>query len=768
MGKLFAILPCYNEELNIGELIDKWHAQKDELGAAGYELVIVGIDDCSTDNTKKVIEDKSKQYDNVFLLPHEVNKGLCGGLNSAIGYFLKNGGKDDLMALMDGDNTHDPKYIHAMLKKLKDGKKDCVIASRYCKESAVVGVSNHREFMSDMAKLYYSFVLQVPGVKDYTCGYRLYTYPIIEKLVEKYGEDPIVEKSFACMMELLYKIYTVGATFDETGFELRYDQKQGQSKMNVLKTMKKSLTTAVKLKAEDKRNKREGMKTSSFMIYGFFAFFVLLLLSSTYFFVLSDDFGHDAGIFAYIGYAVTQGKAMYLDAWDNKGPLLYLIEALGILIHYRHGIGLLEFVTLFTSMAFLYKTAKLFVSKEISAACALACMMLLLVTNEGGNHAEEYALPFTIIAFYLIAKFYANGLSLKAYEMMIVGFCISAVFLIRLNILAFLGCAVLGVIITLIKNKEYKKLGKVFGFAFAGFLILLIPVCIFLASTGTLKACIETAYLDILGTFSDVSLIYKLNSVNNMILDMAKTGTLCLIIAFVFFYILRSLLRKSGRNNFDTLCLISVFGLLTTLLANGVSGAKHNHYFISFVPVLIIPAVALAKLITGFIDHNSDGKKASDDFKAAAVIILVLVTGAPGMFDLMHETYTYMDPNYMSYSRAVAKYIEDNSDETDMVQIFGGASAASANYGSKRFAASRYFYYNNGRFSEGAKTEFAKKIYEDVTKNHPKLIMFENTFNNKQADFIEHCQHADEWNAFIEENYTVEENDLNYVVYKHK
>jgi hypothetical protein len=127
-----------------------------------------------------------------------------------------------------------------------------------------------------------------------------------------------------------------------------------------------------------------------------------------------------------------------------------------------------------------------------------------------------------------------------------------------------------------------------------------------------------------------------------------------------------------------------------------------------------------------------------------------------------------MDPNYMSYSRAVAKYIEDNSDETDMVQIFGGASAASANYGSKRFAASRYFYYNNGRFSEGAKTEFAKKIYEDVTKNHPKLIMFENTFNNKQADFIEHCQHADEWNAFIEENYTVEENDLNYVVYKHK
>ena len=59
------------------------------------------------------------------------------------------------------------------------------------------------------------------------------------------------------MMELLYKIYTVGATFDETGFELRYDFKQGQSKMNVLKTMKKSLTTAVKLRAGNKANKRK-------------------------------------------------------------------------------------------------------------------------------------------------------------------------------------------------------------------------------------------------------------------------------------------------------------------------------------------------------------------------------------------------------------------------------------------------------------------------------------------------------------------------------
>lgn len=248
MNRIFAILPCYNEELNIGTLIDEWNAQRAKLLSNGYKLFIVGIDDCSTDQTKKVIRDKSNLYDNVSLLPHETNKGLCGGLNSAISYFLQNGDDHDYMVLMDGDNTHSPIYIHDMLQKLTTEEKDCVIASRYCSTSKVIGVASHREFMSDMAKLYYTFVLRVPGVKDYTCGYRLYTYPIIEKLVKIFGTNPITEKSFACMMEFLYKLYIAGAAFGEVGFELRYDYKQGESKMHVFTTMKKSLTTALSLK----------------------------------------------------------------------------------------------------------------------------------------------------------------------------------------------------------------------------------------------------------------------------------------------------------------------------------------------------------------------------------------------------------------------------------------------------------------------------------------------------------------------------------------
>ena len=249
MKRLFAFLPCYNEEQNIGRLIDEWLEQSKQLKQRGYELAIRPIDDCSKDGTKAVILQKQQEHpESVELIAHEVNKNLCGGLNTSIEYFLKNGKEGDIMGLMDGDATHSPKYVHSMLQKMSDGNLDCVIASRYCSDSKVVGVAAHREFMSDMAKLYYSMVLRVPGVKDYTCGYRIYTLPSVQRLVDRFGHDPIKEKSFACMMELLYKIYLAGGTFGEVGFELRYDFKLGASKMHVLKTMWKSLVTALKLR----------------------------------------------------------------------------------------------------------------------------------------------------------------------------------------------------------------------------------------------------------------------------------------------------------------------------------------------------------------------------------------------------------------------------------------------------------------------------------------------------------------------------------------
>lgn len=248
MNKLYAMLPCYNEEDNITELIEQWMLTKPALAQMGYELTVIGIDDKSTDSTADKIKICIDKYpDNVRLHQHEVNKNLGGGVMTAFTIFKNECGIGDLCVLMDGDNTHNPEYIFSMIEKIKQGA-DCVIASRYQKGAEVVGVPGIREFLSNGAGVYYKLVLNVKNVRDYTCGYRVYKYEIIDKAFSEYGDAFVEKKTFACMMEVLYKLYKLGAVFDEVPFVLRYDNKEGESKMRIMKTIKDSLITALSLR----------------------------------------------------------------------------------------------------------------------------------------------------------------------------------------------------------------------------------------------------------------------------------------------------------------------------------------------------------------------------------------------------------------------------------------------------------------------------------------------------------------------------------------
>ena len=148
--------------------------------------------------------------------------------------------------LMDCDNTHNPKYVLDMLEKIDTA--DVVIASRYQKGAEVKGVARYRLLTSEGARLVYSALLGVKNVRDYTCGYRLYTKEILEKCYGRFGDSMIEESGFTCMAEVLYKLYCTGAVFAEIPFELRYDLKAGDSKMKVVKTAVNSIKLAFRLR----------------------------------------------------------------------------------------------------------------------------------------------------------------------------------------------------------------------------------------------------------------------------------------------------------------------------------------------------------------------------------------------------------------------------------------------------------------------------------------------------------------------------------------
>lgn len=496
----------------------------------------------------------------------------------------------------------------------------------------------------------------------------------------------------------------------------------------------------------------------------FLLVFTFAFSLSTYFSPYSKEtFGHDAGIFAYIGYAITKGVPLYTGAWDNKGPLLYIINALGVSLNYRYGIYILEFISLFTTLFFMYKTASFFVPKYVAVIDAALAMMPLTITLEGGNLSEEWALPFTVIAFYFIVKFFYNKYFLKKYEMMAVGACIAAIILLRLNIIMFIAVAVLSVIIILIKEKQIKILLDVALYAFIGFIIFLLPFVVYLILTKSLFACLDTAYFGIVGSFSALTKMQLLTNISAMIFRFIQSGGFFIIIFFVLIFPFYYYKTKEQKSVLKTLLVICFFGLFATLIGNSISGVEHMHYFMCFMPVMLLPVVWFSKAIYSFLCSVNVKSFAAIAVIAAFSFILSVDSISTLRYNIIGNLRDGTELHLQSQAMKVSDFVKANSSPDDTVLLIGDATTVTSYYRAKRIAASNYFYYANGLFNDNAKNEFANEILKDTKENLPAIILFSNKL--KLEDFLRHLDNPEDFTALLENNYVVNKNDFSYISY---
>ncbi len=247
----FAI-PCYNEALNIGPLLDKFW-QLSQFYPWGVEVVV--IDDASTDDTAGAVAKWHRAHPDfaVSIHAHATNRGLTGGINTAMELFAQRLASTHLPAgpvacgLLDGDNSHSPLVVPAMVDKICQGY-DVVVASRYQLGSRIVGVSRIRQMLSLGLAIIFKIVRNIPGVRDYSCGFRLYSPRIIQLVRASYPGDCVRERSFASMVEILVKCHLLGALCTEVPFLLRYDLKRGLSKMPFLQTIRGNLKLLITLR----------------------------------------------------------------------------------------------------------------------------------------------------------------------------------------------------------------------------------------------------------------------------------------------------------------------------------------------------------------------------------------------------------------------------------------------------------------------------------------------------------------------------------------
>jgi len=115
--RTLAIVPAYNEALNIGRVID-------ELRAFDPSLEIVVISDGSSDRTAEVAAELGTH---VLKLPFNI--GIGGAVQTGFRYAWENG--YELAVRCDGDGQHDPAELGKVLAPVLAGDVDICVGSRF-------------------------------------------------------------------------------------------------------------------------------------------------------------------------------------------------------------------------------------------------------------------------------------------------------------------------------------------------------------------------------------------------------------------------------------------------------------------------------------------------------------------------------------------------------------------------------------------------------------------------------------------------------------
>ncbi len=118
-GVLSIVIPCYNEENTIETIVDKVIASP----VPKKEIIIV--DDCSKDNTRKILEEKIRPKV-ARIIYHEQNGGKGAALRT--GFKAATG---DVVIIQDADLEYDPGEYPQVVAPIFEGRADVVYGSRF-------------------------------------------------------------------------------------------------------------------------------------------------------------------------------------------------------------------------------------------------------------------------------------------------------------------------------------------------------------------------------------------------------------------------------------------------------------------------------------------------------------------------------------------------------------------------------------------------------------------------------------------------------------
>ena len=198
--KISVIIPCYNEESTIKEILRKVHAQ------SKFNKEIIVIDDFSSDNTREILKNE---------INVQIDKLLFNDKNYGKGYSIKKGinaASGDYILIQDADLEYDPSDYERLLKPLEKGVADVVYGSRF------IGTSERRvlyfwhtvgnKFLTLLSNMFSNL-----NLTDMEVCYKVFKSNVLKNIdlkENRFGFEPEITAKIA---KKNIKIYEVGISY---------------------------------------------------------------------------------------------------------------------------------------------------------------------------------------------------------------------------------------------------------------------------------------------------------------------------------------------------------------------------------------------------------------------------------------------------------------------------------------------------------------------------------------------------------------------------
>jgi dolichol-phosphate mannosyltransferase len=230
------IIPALNEAGKIGRVMDKFPADP------RFEAIVV--DDGSDDGTG----DEARAHGAAMVIRHERRQG--------VGAAIRDGWKEALrrdrpyVALLSGDDQHEPAELVPALDALQRTGADYVQGSRWMRGGRVEGPTGGRGFGTRLYSLVFS-VLVLRRITDATNGFRIVSTKILRDPAVNLNQDWLT--SYDLEPYVLYKAIRRGYRVVEVPCTVRYHPREGHTKMRGIRDWWRLFRPAILLRTGVKR-----------------------------------------------------------------------------------------------------------------------------------------------------------------------------------------------------------------------------------------------------------------------------------------------------------------------------------------------------------------------------------------------------------------------------------------------------------------------------------------------------------------------------------